>query len=139
MTVKRVSPEEALDLMHGEGYVYLDVRSVPEFVHGHPTGAYNVPLIHMGPAGSQPNAHFLEVVQKRFPKDARLVVGCKTNGRATQAALLRSCFDAAVNGDARQIGVIGESLELVFDLHGKLAGRRQNQHARTRTRRTRRA
>ena len=51
MAVKRVSPEEALDLMRGQGYAYLDVRSVPEFAQGHPAGAYNVPLIHMGPGG----------------------------------------------------------------------------------------
>ncbi|MFI4945492.1 MAG: rhodanese-like domain-containing protein [Burkholderiales bacterium] len=108
MTVKRVSPEEALDLMQGEGYAYLDVRSVPEFVHGHPAGAYNVPLIHMGPAGSQPNARFLEVVQKRFPKDAGLVVGCKTNGRATQAAAL---LEQAGFGNLRiqQAGFVGSS------------------------------
>ena len=71
MTVKRVSPEEAQELMRGEGYVYLDVRSVPEFDAGHPAGAYNVPLIHMGPAGSQPNPDFLAVMEKRFPKDAQ--------------------------------------------------------------------
>ena len=31
MPVKRVSPEEARDLMEKEGYTYLDVRSIPEF------------------------------------------------------------------------------------------------------------
>ena len=86
MSVKRVSPEEALELMRGEGFVYLDVRSVPEFEQGHPEGAYNVPLLHMGPRGPQPNARFLEVVEKSFAKDARLVVGCQTNGRSSQAA-----------------------------------------------------
>ena len=39
MAVNRVSPEEARDLMDKEGYAYLDVRSVPEFEAGHPTGA----------------------------------------------------------------------------------------------------
>jgi rhodanese-related sulfurtransferase len=86
MAVKRVSPEEALELMRGDGYAYLDVRSVPEFLEGHPAGAYNVPLIHMGPAGRQPNTRFLEVVEKRFPRDAPLVVGCRTSGRSEQAA-----------------------------------------------------
>ena len=47
MAVKRISPEEARDLMDKEGYVYLDVRSVPEFAAGHPTGAYNIPLLDM--------------------------------------------------------------------------------------------
>ncbi len=86
MSVKRVSPEAALDLMQGQGYAYLDVRSVPEFTQGHPTGAYNVPLIHMGPAGNQANAAFLEVVEQHFAKDAPLVVGCRTMGRSQQAA-----------------------------------------------------
>ena len=36
--IKRVSPAEAKTLMD-EGYVYLDVRSEPEFAAGHPAGA----------------------------------------------------------------------------------------------------
>jgi rhodanese-related sulfurtransferase len=88
MAVKRVAPEEARDLMDAQGYVYLDVRSVPEFDAGHPTGAYNVPLMHMGPAGMAPNSEFLAVVQKSFPKDAKLVVGCKAGGRSARAAAM---------------------------------------------------
>jgi rhodanese-related sulfurtransferase len=85
MAVKRISPEEARDLMDKEGYVYLDVRSVLEFAAGHPTGAYNVPLLDMGPTGMTPNPDFLAVVQKTFPLDARLVVGCKAGGRSAKA------------------------------------------------------
>ena len=88
MAVKRVSPQEALDLIRSHGYAYLDVRSVPEFSQGHPAGAYNVPLIHMGPGGNQENARFLEVVESRFAKDTALVVGCRTSGRSQQAASL---------------------------------------------------
>jgi rhodanese-related sulfurtransferase len=88
MAVKRVSPEEARDLMDKESYAYLDVRSVPEFAAGHPTGAYNVPLLDMGPAGMTPNPDFLAVVEKAFPRDARLVVGCKAGGRSAKAAAL---------------------------------------------------
>ena len=88
MAVKRVGPQEAQDLMEGQGYVYLDVRSIPEFEAGHPTGAYNVPLMHMGPAGMAPNPEFLSVVQKAFPRDARLVIGCKGGGRSARAAAL---------------------------------------------------
>jgi rhodanese-related sulfurtransferase len=86
MAVKRVSPEEARDLMSKEGYVYLDVRSVPEFAAGHPTGAYNIPLLDMGPGGMAPNPDFLAVVEKTFPRDAKLVVGCKAGGRSAKAA-----------------------------------------------------
>lgn len=88
MAVTRVSPDEALELMQSRGYAYLDVRSVPEFSQGHPAGAYNVPIIHMGPQGNQPNASFLEVVERRFPKGAPLVIGCRTNARSQQAASL---------------------------------------------------
>jgi len=88
VTVKRISPEEARTLMDEEGYAYLDVRSVPEFESGHPLGAFNIPLAHMGPAGMTPNFDFLSVVQKNFPKDSKLVVGCKSGGRSLQAATM---------------------------------------------------
>ena len=85
MAVKRVSPAEARDLIDKQGYVYVDVRSVPEFAAGHPTGAYNVPLMNMGPGGMTPNADFLAVMET-FPRDAKLVVGCKAGGRSARAA-----------------------------------------------------
>ena len=88
MPVKRISPEDARTLMDDEGYAYLDVRSVPEFEAGHPKGAYNIPLAHLGPVGMSPNFDFLSVVQKIFPKDAKLVVGCKSGGRSLQAAMM---------------------------------------------------
>jgi rhodanese-related sulfurtransferase len=84
--VRRVSPEEARDLVDKEGYVYVDVRSVPEFEAGHPTGAYNVPLMHMGAMGMTPNPEFSSVMESTFPKDARLVLGCKSGGRSLRAA-----------------------------------------------------
>ena len=87
MAVKRISPAEANALL-GEGYTYLDVRSVPEYGAGHPKGAANAPLMHMGPGGMTPNPEFAAVVQKAFPKDARLVVGCKAGGRSQKAAML---------------------------------------------------
>jgi rhodanese-related sulfurtransferase len=85
MAVRRVTPQEASALMD-EGYVYVDVRSIPEFDKGHPAGAYNIPLLHMGAAGMAPNPDFAAVVQKHFPKDAKLVIGCKMGGRSAQAS-----------------------------------------------------
>jgi rhodanese-related sulfurtransferase len=85
MAVKRISPDEASALL-AEGWTYLDVRSAPEFEAGHPQGAYNVPLLHQGPAGMAPNAAFLAAVERTFAKDARLVLGCKSGGRSQQAA-----------------------------------------------------
>jgi rhodanese-related sulfurtransferase len=88
MAVKRVSPEEALELVREHGHVYLDVRSVPEFEQGHPAGAFNAPIVHMGPAGQQPNGEFLGAVERTFPKEAGIVVGCRTSGRSERAAAL---------------------------------------------------
>ncbi len=88
MPTRRVSPEEALALMREQGYAYLDVRSVPEFEQGHPEGAWNVPIVHMGPTGGQPNDAFLDVVARLFPKEAPLVIGCRTSNRSEHAAAL---------------------------------------------------
>ena len=85
-TIQRVSPDEAKKLLDEEGYTYLDVRSEPEYQAGHPVGAENVPLMHAGPAGMTPNPDFLAVVQAVYPKDAKLVVGCKAGGRSLKAA-----------------------------------------------------
>lgn len=85
MTFQRVSPAEAHALMRDQGYVYVDVRSVPEFEGGHPEGAYNVPIAHSTPSGMQPNEDFLKVMEARFPKDAKLVVGCLAGGRSQRA------------------------------------------------------
>jgi rhodanese-related sulfurtransferase len=85
-TIQRVSPADAKKLVHDEGYVYLDVRSEPEYAAGHPVGAQNVPLMHAGPGGMAPNPDFLAVVQAVYPKDAKLVVGCKAGGRSIKAA-----------------------------------------------------
>jgi rhodanese-related sulfurtransferase len=108
MAVKRVSPDEALDLMRAQGYAYLDVRSVPEFAQGHPAGAYNIPLIHMGPGGNQPNARFVEVVERRFAKDTALVVGCRTSGRSQQAASILEQAGFS-NLAVQQAGFVGSS------------------------------
>jgi rhodanese-related sulfurtransferase len=99
MTVKRVPPEEAREMMESRGYTYLDVRSIPEFEAGHPKGAFNVPLLHAGPAGMTPNPDFMAVVQRAFPKDAKLVVGCKAGGRSLRAAqmLLEAGFQDVVD------------------------------------------
>lgn len=83
--IKRVSPSEAKELMD-EGYVYIDVRSEPEFLAGHPEGSVNIPLLHMGPSGMTPNAEFLSVMEASYPKDAKLVLGCRSGGRSLQAA-----------------------------------------------------
>jgi len=81
----RISPQEALEKMK-EGYAYVDVRSEPEFIEGHPEGALNVPIMHAGPGGMTPNPDFLMVMMASFPKEAKIVVGCKAGGRSLRAA-----------------------------------------------------
>jgi rhodanese-related sulfurtransferase len=80
----RVTPTEAAQLM-AEGWTYLDVRSIPEFEEGHPAGATNVPLLHAQSGRMVPNPDFQQVVEANFPRDAKLVVGCKSGGRSAQA------------------------------------------------------
>ena len=83
--VKRVLPAEAASLVK-EGWTYLDVRSIPEFDQGHPAGAANVPLLHSQGGRMTPNPAFQKVVEASFPKDSKLVIGCKSGGRSLQAS-----------------------------------------------------
>jgi rhodanese-related sulfurtransferase len=85
--VKRVTPPEA-QAMLGEGWVYLDVRSIPEFDDGHPPGAANVPLLHVQNGRMVPNPDFEAVVAANFAKEAKIVVGCKAGGRSLRAAAM---------------------------------------------------
>ena len=85
--------------METEDYVYLDVRSVPEFEAGHPPGAYNIPIAHMTPGGMRPNADFLAEVASAFSRDAKLVVGCKAGIRSLTAvqALMQAGYENVVD------------------------------------------
>lgn len=86
--IERLSPEEARALLEGDqGYLYVDVRSEPEFARGRPPGALNVPFMHQGPAGLVANADFLSVMETAFDKDARLVVGCQSGNRSRKAVV----------------------------------------------------
>ena len=106
MTVKRVSPKEADELIRNEGYVYLDVRSIPEFEAGHPSGAYNIPIMHQTVNGMQPNEEFILVVEATFDRDTKLVVGCRSGNRSLRAAqiLLQSGFVDVVDQRAGLAG-----------------------------------
>ena len=91
MNLPTISPEETRTrLQSGDGYVYLDVRTVEEFEEGRPPGAFNVPIVIRNPATGQPQANddFLKVVEAHFPRDARLIVGCRTTNRSAHATAL---------------------------------------------------
>jgi len=87
MSFKNLNVREARS-KQGEGYTYVDVRSIPEFELGHPAGAVNVPLLHRDEHTGQmmPNRQFLDVMRANFPSDAKLLIGCQVGGRSAQAA-----------------------------------------------------
>ena len=101
MSVEQVMPDEAARLVESEGYVYIDVRSVPEFDQGHPAPAVNIPLLHADQQTGQmtPNPDFVRVVKANFSVDERLVLGCRTGQRSDHAAqLLQSMgYETVVN------------------------------------------
>ena len=87
MELKRVDAQEAKRLMDEEGYVLLDVRSMPEFVEGHPKGAYNIPFMHKTPQGMVANPDFANVVKASFPEPSqKLITMCGMGARSTRAA-----------------------------------------------------
>jgi rhodanese-related sulfurtransferase len=107
--MNRVLPYEAWELMECEGYLYIDVRAVEEFEQGHPEGAYNVPFVHYGPGGARPNPDFLRVVERHFPRDAKIILGCKTGGRSLRAGRIldEACFKHVVDQRFGYDGVPG--------------------------------
>lgn len=86
MTIQRVSPQEAQRLVREEGWTLVDVRSIPEYESGHPAGAYNVPWAHAVAGAMQANPEFLAVMARRFPRDTRLLLACRSGGRSLRAA-----------------------------------------------------
>jgi rhodanese-related sulfurtransferase len=88
--MNEVSAKQAYDLMASDPeYIYLDVRSVPEYEAGHPDRAINIPIMHFSPqSGMSPNQEFPAVVTANLPKDAKIIVGCKTGGRSARACEL---------------------------------------------------
>lgn len=81
----RISPQEAHEKL-AEGWTYVDVRTAEEFEAGHPTDSVNVPIMHAGGGGMVQNADFVRVMCAAFPRDAKIVLGCKAGGRSLRAA-----------------------------------------------------
>ena len=78
MELKRIMPEQAKELLESNsGYLYLDVRTVPEFDAGYVPGVKNVPVVEPDAFGRvQFNPHFVEIVEANFAKDAKPITGC---------------------------------------------------------------
>ena len=89
MSIQRIEPEEAKALLDlGEGYTYLDVRTVEEFAAGHVPDAINIPVLVRNPAGPglQPNPEFLDQVGEKVAPDSKVITGCLRGGRSLKAA-----------------------------------------------------
>jgi rhodanese-related sulfurtransferase len=97
----RVSPQEANE-KQGEGWTYVDVRTVEEFEAGHPAGAVNVPISLASGGGMTNNPDFLRAMEASFAKDAKIIVGCKAGGRSLRAgqALLAAGFTQVLDQHA---------------------------------------
>jgi len=117
MNIVNITPEEAKRLLDSAGFVYLDVRTVPEFVNGHAPAAWNVPVAEVNPATGrmEPTAAFQGVIERNFPRDAHLVVGCKTGGRSAAACeiLARAGYKNLRNIDGGFMGVTDPSGQVV--------------------------
>ncbi len=90
MEIKRITPEQAQEFLDStKGYVYLDVRTVPEFEAGHVPGAKNVPVLEPDAFGRmRMNSRFVEIVEAHFGKDVKLITGCQKGGRSLKSAEL---------------------------------------------------
>ena len=91
--VKSVSPEQTAELLK-EGAVYVDVRTEQEYEAGHVPGSLNVPWKQLGPGGMVQNPEFLDVMQKCFGKNEKLIMGCRSGNRSQHAGelLVRSGY-----------------------------------------------
>ncbi|KAK2426989.1 Rhodanese/Cell cycle control phosphatase superfamily protein [Trifolium repens] len=81
-----IDVREAKNLIQN-GYIYLDVRTVEEFVKGHVDAAKNINIPYMldTPKGKVKNPYFLKEVSSAYKKKAHLVVGCQIVRRSQHA------------------------------------------------------
>jgi rhodanese-related sulfurtransferase len=88
MAIKEITPQEAFDVLTKEsGSVYIDVRTIEEYLSGHPDGAVNIPIAFPDPGqGMAFNVDFAQVVQTHYPKDKKIIVGCQAGPRSNSAA-----------------------------------------------------
>jgi rhodanese-related sulfurtransferase len=86
MSIEQTTPDQAKQILdQTPDAVYLDVRSIPEFLQGHAAGAINIPILHMQGGQMAPNPDFQKVVEAVLPKEKPLFVGCKMGGRSQRA------------------------------------------------------
>lgn len=118
----RVTAQEAKQKLD-EGYAYIDVRTEDEVDQGHPSGAYNVPIRVQGDLGMEDNEDFIAVIAATFPKDAKLVIGCKAGPRSLTAAqkLVAAGFTNVIEQRAGMAGA-RDAFGSVVDIGWQAAG-----------------
>lgn len=118
MDIKRISPEETQQLLESNaGYIYLDVRTVPEFDAGHVPSGKNIPVMEPDEHGMmQLNPRFVELVEKSFGKDVKCITGCQRGGRSMKAAelLLKAGFTQVLDMRGGFGGETNESGEVTY-------------------------
>ncbi|KAJ4841240.1 hypothetical protein Tsubulata_022377 [Turnera subulata] len=97
--VRSVEPKEALRLQKENNFVILDVRPEAEFKEAHPPGAINVQIYRLIKewtawdiarraafaffgifAGTEENPEFLQLVESKIDKSAKIIVACSAGG-----------------------------------------------------------
>lgn len=89
MSIKQINPEQANEILTTDGSaVYIDVRTEQEFQNGHVPNAVNIPVVYPDPATRQmqPNPQFLKLVEEKYGKEQKLILGCQAGGRSQFAA-----------------------------------------------------
>jgi len=82
-------PEQVRELLASdEGWTFIDVRTVQEFEQGHVPDSHNLPVVFRGSFGMSPNPAFVEVVERCFAKNSKLILGCAAGGRSARACEL---------------------------------------------------
>ncbi len=116
MTIAQITPEETKRLLDAGNVLYLDVRTVPEFVGGHPPSALNIPVAEINAHSGQMefNERFIGLAMAHIPRETRLVVGCRTGGRSQTA-----CEMLAEAGYRNLSNVVG-GFAGITDAHGQI-------------------
>ncbi|XP_074583843.1 rhodanese-like domain-containing protein 14, chloroplastic [Curcuma longa] len=97
--VRSVDVKEALRLQKENNFVILDVRPEAEFKEAHPPGAINVQIYRLIKewtawdiarraafaffgifTGTEENPEFMQSVESKLDKDAKIIVACSTGG-----------------------------------------------------------
>ncbi|XVF53331.1 hypothetical protein PTKIN_Ptkin05aG0091000 [Pterospermum kingtungense] len=97
--VRSVDAKEAFRLQKENNFVILDVRPEAEFKEAHPPGAINIQIYRLIKewtawdiarraafaffgifSGTEENPEFMQSVESKFDKDAKIIVACTTGG-----------------------------------------------------------